>query len=218
MKSYNLEVLKQVALQGGIHEFVLLSTKKLGTILKISQQSASNRILALSKLGMVTRDVAGRAQRVKLTDKGMNVLRKEYADYRRIFELEDFLKIKGAVKSGLGEGQYYMQQKGYFNQFIEKMDFKPFLGTLNLELGSSELPKLEILKNASATIIEGFKDGERTFGGVKAYRAIIKNLDCAVIIPDRSHHIDVLEVISPHYLRKKLKLKDGDIVELQIPI
>jgi riboflavin kinase len=218
MKSYNIEVLKQIALKGGIHDYVSMSTKKLGDMLNISQQSASNRMLELSKLGMVMRDVEGRAQKVKLTEKGMGVLRREFADYQHIFELEGILSIRGALTSGLGEGQYYMQQKGYYDQFVKKLKFRPYIGTLNLKLSGAELAKVDVLRNMGSIRVEGFKDGARTFGDVRAYPALIKNLECAVIMPDRSHHIDVLEVISPHFLRKKAKLTDGDIVELHIPV
>jgi len=210
--------MKHIALQGGIHDFVPLSTKKLGALLRISQQSASNRILELSKLRLVVRDIGGRSQKLKLTEKGMNIIRKEYADYHRIFELKDILLIKGTVTGGLGEGQYYMQQKGYYKQFEEKLKFKPFIGTLNLNLSGNEPAKLEILKKSKTIIIEGFKDGERTFGNARAYPATIDNVDCAVIIPTRSHHTDVLEVISQHYLRERLSLKNGDVVELHIPL
>ncbi|MCK5309972.1 MAG: DUF120 domain-containing protein, partial [Thermoplasmata archaeon] len=41
---------------------------------------------------------------------------------------------------------------------------------------------------------------------------------CAIIIPDRSHHTDVLEIISAGQLRKKLKLKDGDSIQVKIEL
>ncbi|MCK5548507.1 MAG: DUF120 domain-containing protein [Thermoplasmata archaeon] len=218
MKSYHLEVLKQIGLQGGIHDFVSISTKELGALLGMSQQSASNRVLELTKLGMVERDIGGRGQKIKLTETGVSTLQKEYSDYQRILDLKGVLVIEGIVTSGLGEGQYYMQQNSYYKQFEKKLNFRPFMGTLNLKLNSGELHKLEVLKNSDAIVVEGFKSGDRTFGDVRSYPASIKTLECAVVIPIRSHHMDVIEVISPHHLRKKLGLENGDTVELRIPI
>jgi len=37
-----------------------------------------------------------------------------------------------------------------------------------------------------------------------------------VIVPNRSHYSDVVEVISKDYLREKLKLRDGDEVAVEI--
>ncbi len=44
------------------------------------------------------------------------------------------------------------------------------------------------------------------------------HVDCAVIMPIRTHHTDVLEVISKHYLRSAVGLKDGDIAELTVTL
>lgn len=218
MKPYHLEVLKQIALKGGINDFISLSTSDLGKILGISQQSASIRVLELSELGMVNRELGARAQKLRLTKSGLDVLMKEYADYQHIFDLKDIFSIKGTATSGLGEGQYYMQQKGYSDQFREKLNIRPFLGTLNIRLAGTDISKLDILKRSPGVLIEGFKDGERTFGSVRAYPAKIKDVDCAVILPERSIHTDILEVISTHHLRKTLKLRDGDPVELRISL
>jgi riboflavin kinase len=218
MKPYQLEVLKQIALKGGINDFISLSTSDLGKLLGISQQSASIRILELSELGLVSRELGARAQKLRLTRSGLDILMKEYADYQHIFEMKDIFSIKGTVTSGLGEGQYYMQQKGYNEQFKEKLNIKPFLGTLNLRLTGENVAKLDVLKRSPGVLIEGFKDGGRTFGGVRAYAAKIDEVDCAVIVPERSIHTDILEVISTHHLRKTLKLRDGDPVELRISL
>ena len=43
-----------------------------------------------------------------------------------------------------------------------------------------------------------------------------KNVECAVLIPDLTRHFDVVEVISPTFLREHLDLKDGDEVALEL--
>ena len=40
------------------------------------------------------------------------------------------------------------------------------------------------------------------------------SVECAVLIPDLTRHFDVVEVISPTFLREHMDLKDGDEVEL----
>jgi len=209
-----VETLKGIALLGGSKDFVNLSSRELGKLIGVSQQSASQRILELIREGLVTRDLATRRQRIRLTPKGMDVIRKEYADYQRIFELKETLTISGVVASGLGEGAFYMRQKGYKDQFRKKLWFEPYEGTLNLKIQGGDLAKLEILRENPAIEISGFEAAGRTFGGAKCFLSTAGHVDCAIIMPIRSHHSDVIEVISKHYLRGSLGLKDGDVLEL----
>jgi len=195
-----------------------LSSRDLGKLVGVSQQSASQRILELIREGLVARDLATRRQRIRLTPKGADVLRKEYADYQRVFEVKETLTIAGSVASGLGEGAFYMRQKGYKDQFRKKLWFEPYEGTLNLKLGGPDLAKLRILEENPGIEISGFEAAGRTFGGAKCFLASMGHVDCAVIMPIRTHHTDVLEVISKHYLRSAVGLKDGDIAELTVTL
>ncbi len=218
MKPYHVETLKAIALLGGIKDFVNLSSGELGKLVGVSQQSASQRILELIRDGLVARDLATRRQRTRLTAKGAEVLRKEYADYQRIFEIKETLTISGTVASGLGEGAFYMRQRGYKDQFRKKLWFEPYEGTLNLKIAGAALAKLRIMQENAGIEISGFEAAGRTFGGAKCFLATIGHVDCAVIMPIRTHHSDVLEVISKHYLRSALGLKDGDVVELIVTL
>jgi len=214
LKPYHVETLKAIALLGGTKEYVNLSSRELGKLIGVSQQSASQRILELVRDGLVARDLATRRQRIRLAPKGAEVLRKEYADYQRIFEVRETLTISGTATSGLGEGAFYMRQKGYKDQFRKKLWFEPYEGTLNLRISGADLAKLRILQDNPGIEISGFEAGGRTFGGAKCFLATMGHVDCAAIMPIRTHHTDVLEVISKHYLRTALGLKDGDVVEL----
>ena len=218
MKPYHVDTLKAIALLGGIKDYVDLSSGELGKLIGVSQQSASQRILELIRDGLVGRDLATRRQRIRLTARGADVLRKEYADYQRIFEVKETLSISGAVASGLGEGAFYMRQKGYKDQFRKKLWFEPYEGTLNLKMVGPDLAKLRILEETPGIEISGFEAAGRTFGGAKCFLATAGRVDCAVIMPIRTHHTDVLEVISKHYLRNALGLKDGDVVELVVTL
>ncbi|MDX1534421.1 MAG: DUF120 domain-containing protein, partial [Thermoplasmata archaeon] len=162
MKPHLVATLQQLALLGAVHEFVSLSTARFGRHLGISQQSASVRVLELLDAGLVERRLGARRQELKITGKGLEVLRGEYAAYARIFEMEARIRIQGRLEHGLGEGYYYMSQEGYRTQFREKLGFDPFPGTLNLKLEGPELTKLEVLQEADGVPIEGFTDAGRT--------------------------------------------------------
>lgn len=210
-----IPTLKTLALRGAAHDFVLVSTKELGRELGVSQQTASNRILSLLEAGLITRKLGTRGQRLKITKDGVARLRKEYADYHSIFKERPSLKITGKVSTGLGEGEYYLKRSEYKDQFKTALGFIPYEGTLNLSVDEDEVQKLN-MTHSKAVKITGFKAEGRTFGAASAIPVKIKGLDCAVVIPNRTHHTDVLEIISASHLRKKLNLKDGDEVVLEI--
>jgi riboflavin kinase len=218
LKPGHIETLKHLALKGNIYDYNPLSSAELGKLLGLSQQSASKKILELLEMELIKREMGARKQLVKITPKGFEVLRKEYSQYQKIFDSMEHITIRGTLISGLGEGQYYISQKGYLEQFQTKLWFKPYPGTLNLKIESSELSKLQILKDHEGILIEGFETEGRTFGRVKCFLTDIQNVECAVIIPLRTHYNDVIEIISRHYLRDKLRLEDGDIVEIIVSI
>ncbi|HVO78202.1 MAG TPA: DUF120 domain-containing protein [Methanomassiliicoccales archaeon] len=210
--------LRKIALLGGVHDYVSMSSRELGEILNVSQQSASKRILEMLNEGWITRDLGARRQRIKLTEKGVEALRKEYSEYQRIFEARDHLVVNGVVVTGMGEGQYYVTQEGYQEQFQERLGFKPYEGTLNVRVNPTDLYKLDVLRRSSGLLVRGFERNGRTFGDVICHRAKIQNLDCAVVVPRRTHYEDIIEILCKYHLRRTLGLKDGTPVEVRVSL
>jgi riboflavin kinase len=212
---FDISTLKALALKGAVADFVQVSTKDLGRELGVSQQTASNRILALVEEGLITRKLGTRGQSVKLTREGLARLRKEYADYHSIFKAKHTIKVRGRVSTGLGEGEYYLKQAEYKDQFAAKLGFVPYEGTLNLKVSEDDYEKLSMV-HSNAVEITGFKAKGRTFGAASCIPVKIQDVNCAIVLPKRTHHSDVIEVISAIHLRKKLDLKDGDYIVLDI--
>lgn len=208
--------LRKIALLGGMHDYVSISSRELGDMLRVSQQSASKRILEMLNEGWISRDLGARKQRIKLTEKGIDALRQEYSEYQRIFEPRDHMIIKGSVVTGMGEGQYYVTQEGYQEQFLHRLGFRPFEGTLNVRVAITDLYKLDIIRRSVGILVHGFERNGRTFGDVVCHRATIQNLECAVVVPSRSHYEDIIEVLCKFHLRRTLSLKDDDQVEVRI--
>ena len=208
--------LRKLALLGAVDDYVAISSRELGDTLGMSQQSASKRILELLDEKLIVRDLGARRQRIKLTPRGTEELKKEYNEYRMIFETTDHMTIHGVVASGLGEGGYYICQAGYMSQFQAKLGFAPFEGTLNVKVDEDDVGKLDYIGKSSGIVINGFSSEGRSFGNVIAYRAKIRNMDCAIVVPDRTHYVDTLEIICPFHLRRTLSLNDGDRVDVRI--
>jgi riboflavin kinase, archaea type len=208
--------LRKIALLGGMDDYIAVSSRELGTALEMSQQSASKRILELLELGLIVRDLGARKQRIKLTSTGVDELKKEYNEFRRIFELTDHITLHGTVKDGMGEGQYYIDQEGYQTQFESKLGFRPYPGTLNISVDKEDIGKLDMIKSTAGIPISGFTHGGRSFGDVIAYKSKIKNVDCAVVVPARSHYVDVIEIICHYHLRRTLSLNTDDRLDVKV--
>jgi len=216
MKSYLLQTLKELALLGAVKNRIEISSLELANQLDTSQQTASRYLLDLDQKGLITRELGIKKQLIQITHAGTEFLEEEYLEYQQIFELTEKLFFKGKVVSGLGEGRYYTEQKGYVDQFKEKLGFAPYPGTLNVEIKYVERNKLRLLKNYNAININEFETNDRTFGSVGCFRAEINGVEGAIVMPLRSHYSNILEFISPCFLREKLDLKDGDDIKIVI--
>ena len=214
MKPYLLQTLKELALLGAIKNKVEISSLDLAKRIESSQQTASRYLLELDKKAYITRELGIKKQLIQITNSGAEFLQEEHSQYQQIFELTDRIHLKGKVVSGLGEGRYYTEQKEYVQQFEKNLGFIPYPGTLNVEIEYIEKNKLRLLKNHNSITIEGFETKNRTFGSVECFKAKISGLKGAIVLPLRTHYSNILELISPDYLRQKLGLKDGDEIEI----
>ncbi len=213
-----VSVLKELGMLGAVKGEVLLSSGDLAGRMGISQQSASGKILQLVREGLLSRRMGPRKQALQLTPRAVAILRKEHTDYLRLFETAGRMAISGEVASGFGEGGYYIGQEHYQRQFRRKLGMRPFPGTLNLRLPALEMAKLDLLRRQAGIPLEGFEKNGRTFGNGRCFRARLGNIDCAVIIPDRTSHSDSLEIICEKHLRRTLGLRDGQLVRLEVQV
>lgn len=128
------------------------------------------------------------------------------------------IELVGRVKTGLGEGRYYMRQPEYKKQFVSRIGINPYHGTLNLSLSKKNTGVLMSIKRRRGMLIKGFKKGRKTFGDVLCYRAEVSGVKCGLVLPKLSKHFAVAEIISSGMLRKTMKLKDGDRVKVYVKV
>ena len=157
---------------------------------------------------------------LRITPAGLAQLQTVFVGLQKILSPDrSCFEYQGKVKSGMGEGRYYIQVPKYLTQFKQKLGFSPYGGTLNLELDPLLYQRLEEdLKEVPPVEIEGFSESGRTFGPVKCVRAEIfaaKNrnvvVPCALLqIQRTSHRPTIVEIIAEQYLRGTFKLKDHD--------
>jgi len=198
-----------------------ISTDFLAGKLGVSQQSASRHLIELERKGWIKRNITPEGCLIQVTESGISELKRLYSNLRFLMETvyPPSVTLEGVVFTGLGEGAYYVSRDHYRRQFIEKLGFDPYPGTLNLKLVTDyDVKTRSELEAYPAIEIEGFKNENRTFGPVKCYPAIIENkVKGALVSALRSHYdASVIELIAPICLRKHLALKDGHKVKVEV--
>lgn len=125
------------------------------------------------------------------------------------------LSFEGRIYSGKGTGKTFVALPWVQTQIEQKLGFTPYPGTLNIRLTEEAKLKRKILEPKKGLRIEpqtGY------YAGV-LFKASIECLECAVVVPLMPNYpSDVLEVISPLYLRGKLGLMDGSLVTVCVTV
>ena len=157
------------------------------------------------------------------------------------------MRLSGIVSSGLGRASIFMAQPHYQEQFLEILNEEAWPGTLNVKVMESDLSKfiamreksgidtlgisdsvVETAKNIDLSNVEfirvrGFLRDCKSFGGATAINCNIKTsnsdlIPSAILIPDLTRHVDVIEIISTKFLRERINVSDGDLVIIEIDV
>ena len=184
-----------------------------------SQQTASRKLRQLKSQGLIGLEASPAGCYVSITREGLSLLRENFLALQAVFGQGPGQKpsVSGTVKSGLGEGRYYVSRPHYLKQFTRLFGKRPFLGTLNLMIPEAELASFA--SGLAPVKISGFETRERSFGEITAFRVMVQGRQKAILaIPERTTHPkNEAEVIAVVNLRKKLGLKDGSKVVLSLP-
>ena len=196
----------------------MVSSQVIGEALTTSPQTASRRIRALESQALITRTMRPDGQHITVTTAGEQALRREYSDYCRLFAHDGaHYVLSGTVINGLGEGRYYMSLEPYKKQFLHLLGFEPFPGTLNLRLSGQSIPTRKKMEMQEWITIHGFSAEGRTFGDVRCLPCRINDIPCGIVVPGRTHYPeDIVEVIAGVGLRDTLKIKENDLVNVEV--
>ncbi|RLE82800.1 MAG: riboflavin kinase [Thermoprotei archaeon] len=221
MKDYEkLYLLYVLIREGALKKAINISTRTLGKKLSVSPQSVSRKLIELENEGLIERRVTNRGQVIALTHKGIELVYSFYSELKKLIEpiTGALIILKGRVFRGLGEGAFYVSIPEYRRQFVEKLGFDPYPGTLNIRLDPSSLPQRRLLDIVKCIEIKPFSNRLRSYGGAKVFHAIINDkVRGAIVIPERTHYgPDVIEIIAPVELRKILNLREGSWVVIKV--
>lgn len=129
------------------------------------------------------------------------------------------VNLNGIVKSGLQKAGMFMQKETYVKQYMKKLGFMPYNGTLNVKLENDVEINIQEKYNEKLKIIKG----DENLGDVYFLEATISTNDKknsetgAILFPTKTvHKIDTLEFVAKDKLREKMNLKDDSKVIISI--
>jgi len=124
------------------------------------------------------------------------------------------LVLTGKIISGAGQGAYFTQIDWVQRQCNEKLGFKPYPGTLNLEISNDDIFLVESLDPGDG--IELISPDPK-FCNAKVFPVTLGTIKGAIIVPEekvRIHPENIIEIIAPFNIKASLNVKDGDTVTL----
>ncbi len=124
--------------------------------------------------------------------------------------------FRGRIESGLGRGKKFICKNYYSSQIKRLFGFEPYPGTLNIKPEEKFLKRFNDLKEVSYFKIDSLSKNGEKLGAVKCFFGEIERFSCGFLIPEFSDHQDIFEVVSPLFLKEKLRVKDGDRINFYI--
>ncbi len=221
MRASKIGLLLNIAKRGGLQNAIRVTSGELASEMGISQQTANRWLLELQSEGLVQR----RFRSIELTAQTQSYLQALRKEVESLFEKTDReLRLLGRVMTGMKEGRFYLSIPEYKEQIRKALGHNVYAGTLNLRLSNEKsIEGKRMLMGISGIDIAGFRKNGRLLGGAKLFKAGIigrrGSCEGAVIVPYRSHYgTEIVEIVSSDNLRKKLKLKNRDEVEVSVRI
>jgi CTP-dependent riboflavin kinase len=131
-------------------------------------------------------------------------------------DMKDHWKITGKIVSGIKQGAFFTQLDWVQEQCLQKLGFKPYAGTLNLEIVKENMAIIETLQAQEG--IELVPPDSNFCSGL-VFPITIEGITGAIVAPAadvRVHAKNIIEIISPIGLKDALAVEDGDWVTLTI--
>lgn len=129
---------------------------------------------------------------------------------------ENEIRLTGRIVSGGRRAAQFIQMDWVESQCVEKLGFRPYPGTLNIELLPENLPAFLMIQSNPGMELT---PPDPSFCTASIIPVSLGHVSGALVIPAeevRIHGPNVVEVIAPVGIREALGLKDGDEVTLVI--
>lgn len=122
--------------------------------------------------------------------------------------------LTGKIVSGIKQGAFFTQLDWVQEQCLEKLGFKPYPGTLNLEIAHENMAIIEDLRPQEGVELV---PPDSNFCSGFVFPITVEGISGAIVTPAedvRVHGKNIIEIISHLGLKDALGVEDGDYVSL----
>ena len=122
--------------------------------------------------------------------------------------------LTGKIVSGIKQGAFFTQLDWVQEQCLEKLGFKPYPGTLNLEIAHENMAIIEALRPQEGVELV---PPDTNFCSGFLFPITVEGISGAIVAPAddvRVHGKNIIEIISHLGLKDALGVEDGDYVSL----
>jgi riboflavin kinase, archaea type len=135
-----------------------------------------------------------------------------FMDKETTYEEMNHQIIRGIIQSGAGKGSYFTQVDWVVEQCSRMLGYKPFPGTLNVQVAGEDLKHLDLfLRESDFELVPD----DPAFCSARVKTVTVNNIPGAVILPAedvRIHEKRVIEIIAACSFKETLGIGDGDLV------
>ena len=132
--------------------------------------------------------------------------------------MNENITITGRIISGVKKGAFFTQLDWVQEQCRKKLGFKPYPGTLNLEIEAEKVPIVEALRQEEGITLV---PPDASFCSGQVYPVSVMGVSGAIVAPAEDvsvHGKNIIEIIAPISLKEALDVKDGDQIMLTFKI
>jgi riboflavin kinase len=119
-------------------------------------------------------------------------------------------QFTGVVSDGAGQCSQRLTKDRYGKGLKEELDYQPYPGSLNVRLSYNHN-----LINEQVAWVGEYKNTKADY---QFWRAWIGDRVCHAMVPGNRGWRNVIEVVASSKLRDTLKVKNGDIVNVDVEI
>ena len=127
------------------------------------------------------------------------------------------MALAGTIVKGVGQANYFTGLGWVQEQCLIKLGFKPYPGTLNVELSEKDTRSIRKLRGKGVELVSP----DPAFCSARALPVSIGRLPGAIIIPADDvnvHGKNIVEIISPVRIKDALGVGDGDGITIDLTV
>ena len=179
-----LDILITLGKMGGGRRLVTCTTSELGDSIGISQQSTSRKLVEMENTNLIVRNYSQRGNSIKITPEGIANMEQVFTDLWMILTTSGQTVSEKIILRG--KVITGMAEGAYY---IGQQAYQDQFSMI-----------LDLCR------IYHVNDGDILINDEKIPAAIVR--------PERTHHSNQIELISPDNIKKKYGVKDGDELEI----